>query len=70
MNARLLLRLRRPPAAVPATRESIRARRLLAGLRFGGSRCGLETTPPPVYCERDLGGHVIDPRTVYRAVIR
>lgn len=69
MNARLLLRLRRP-AAEPATRESIRARRLLRGLRFGGSRGGLEAAPPPVYCERDLGGHVIDPRTVYRAVIR
>lgn len=71
MNPRVLLRLLKPrAAAVPATPESIRASHRLTGLRFGGTRGGLEAVPPPVHCSRDLGGHAIDPKTVYRAVIR
>jgi hypothetical protein len=62
MNARLLLRLYRTTA--------LRPRHPLAGLTFGGTRGGIEAVPPPVYCVRDLGGHAIDPRTVYHAVIR
>ena len=63
------VRARRAVAALPETPEQTRARQQLAGLRFGGTRGGLEATSPAVLCDRQLGDHQIHPATVYVGVI-
>lgn len=69
---RLHSRAVREAAAAAATPEApgqTRTRHALRGLQLGGDRGGLQATPPPVLCDRELGDHPIHPSTVYVGVI-